>query len=47
MVNCSQRGLIEIVKPLLFLFFCLVEEAKGRTMEVGIERRGLYVTLPW
>ena len=37
MVNCSQRGFIEIVKPLLLLFFCLVEEAQGRSMEVGIE----------
>ena len=33
MVNCSQRGFIEIVKPLLLLFFCLVEEAQGRSMD--------------
>ena len=47
MVNCSQRAFIKIVKPLLFLFFCLVEKGQGRSMEVGIEKRSLYVTLPW
>ena len=42
MVNCSLKAFIKIVKPLLLLFSCLVEEAqRGRSMDVGTEEKSV------